>query len=239
MDKNQVLQALRLVKEHSKKRNFTQSVDLIINLKGLDLKKSEENINTFIVLPKPRGKDSKIGALIGNELQTKAKETCDLVIHREDFSNYGANPKQVKHLAKKIDFFIAQANLMTDVAKSFGKVLGPIGKMPNPKSGAVISPVTPSLKPIVDKLKNTVKLQTKNEMVVKCSIGTEKMQDEDLFENMMTAYNHIFHMLHEDKTKIGNVILKLTMGRPFIIGTKYAEEALKKPEMKKIKKDKK
>lgn len=237
MEKTEILETLKLVRDYSKKRGFTQSVDIIINLKDLDLKKQEENINTFVSLPKSRGKENKIAALVGNELINKSKEVCDLVIKKDEFYDYGTDPKKTKKMAKGIDFFIAQANLMTDVAKAFGKVLGPVGKMPNPKAGAVVPLIIPSLKPIVDKIKNMVKLQTKNETVVKCSVGNETMKDEDLAENAITVYNHIFHLLHENKQKMENVILKLTMGRAFVVGRKYMPEELKVFEKKEIKKE--
>ncbi len=237
MEKHQVLETLKLVRDHSKKRNFSQSVDLIINLKGLNLKKPEENINDFVALMHPRGKEAKIGALVGDELASKANAACDLVIKKDDFRTYGTDPKKAKKMAKKIDFFVAQANLMPDIAKAFGKVLGPMGKMPNPRSGAVVPPIIPDLKPLVAKLKKTIKLQTKNEQVIKGFIGAEKMSDEELSDNVMTVYNHIFHLLHEDRSKIGDIILKFSMGRPFIVGKKYSKEEIAQNEIKPEKKE--
>lgn len=232
MEKNQILETLKLVKEYSKKRNFNQSIDLIINLKGLNLKKPEENINQFIALPYNKGKENSIGALVGGELVGKANESCDVVIKKEEFHSYGVDPKKIKKMAKKVDFFIAQANLMPDVAKAFGRVLGPLGKMPNPKAGAVVPPVIPSLKPVVEKLKHTVQIQTKNELVVKSVIGSEDMDDDGLAENVLAVYNSLFHTLHEDKSKIVDVILKLSMGRPFVVGKKYSADELKQLSLK-------
>ncbi|MFH1592096.1 MAG: 50S ribosomal protein L1 [Candidatus Woesearchaeota archaeon] len=238
MDQQQITETLQLAKINSKKRNFNQSIDLIINLKGINLKKPEENINTFIALPHPRGKESKIAALVGNQLSTKAKSVTDTIILQDNFKNYLQKQKEFKKLAKHIDFFIAQANLMPDIAKYFGKVLGPMGKMPNPKAGAIVPPITPDLKPIVDKLKRTVKLQTKNELTIKCSVGTESMSDKELSENILTVYNNVVHSVRDEKQNIKNSIIKLSMGKPFIIGKKYTEEELKpkeKPEKKQVK----
>ncbi len=236
MNQKQITQALQFVREHSKKRNFSQSVDLIINLKGVDIKKTNENINTFVALPKPKVKISKIAAIVGKELITQAKIVTDTIISREEFPHYTQNPKEFKKLAKKIDFFIAQANLMPDIAKSFGKILGPMGKMPNPKTGAIVPPTIPELKSTVDNLKNTVLLQTKNEPVVKCSVGTEAMKDEDLIDNIGTVYNTIIHSIKDPKQNIKNIIIKLSMGKPCIIGKSYTEKELKEPEILKKKK---
>ena len=229
MDIQQALDALKLAREHSKKRNFAQSVDLIINLKGLNLKKPEENILQFVTLPKFKGKDNKIAGLVGNDLQTEAKKHCNFVIHKDEFSSYSNDPRKTKKMAKQFNFFIAQANLMPDIAKHFGKILGPMGKMPNPKAGAVIPSTIPSLEPIVKKLKNAVRIQTKNEQVIKAAVGIDGMKEEDIAENAIAVYNSVYHEVHEDKSKIKSVVLKFSMGRPFVVGKKYSEEELKQP----------
>jgi len=236
MDNKQILDTLKLAREHSKKRNFSQSIDLIINLKGINIKKPEENINIFTILPHSRGKESKIGALIGKELISLTRSIVDMAIEHDEFPKFQQDPKKLKKVAKSIDYFIAQANLMPDVAKYFGKVLGPMGKMPNPKIGSIIPPTIPDLKPIVEKFKKTVRLQTKNEPVIKCAVATESMKDESIAENIMTIYNNVLHSLKDEKRNIKNVIIKFSMGRPFIIGKPYTQEELK--EVQKIKKSK-
>jgi len=236
MNKDQILETLKLIRENSKQRKFPQSVDLIINLKGLDLKKPEQNINTFATLPFLGGKTNKIGALVGDELQNKAKEVCDFVINKKDFSKYSENLKELKKIAKNVDFFIAQANLMNDIAKFFGKTLGPIGKMPNPKAGAVIPPMALDVKPLVEKLKKTVKVQTKNEQSIKTIVGKENMKDDDIAENILAVYNLVLHSVPNEIHSIRNVILKLTMGKPVIVGKaleKNKEVDVKKEEVKK------
>ena len=86
------------------------------------------------------------------------------------------------------------------------------------------------------KLKNAVKLQTKNEQVVKAAIGIDGMKEEDIAENVMAVYNVVFHEVHDDKHKIKSVILKFSMGRPFVVGEKYTEEELRQPFKKELKK---
>ena len=240
MDRKQIEYILHLVREHSKKRNFSQSVDLVMNLKDFDIKNADENINTFLSLPNRCGKESKLGAFVGKELIVKARGIVDTVIMQEEFQHYQQNIKILKKLAKNIDFFIAQANLMPDIAKYFGKVLGPMGKMPNPKTGAVVPPTIVDLKPIVDKLRNTVKLQTKNEPTIKCSVGLESMKDEDLAENISAVYSTVVHSINDERQNIKNIIVKLSMGRPFIVGKTYTEKDFKeKMNTKKIKQEKK
>lgn len=238
MDNHEVLETLKLLKEHSKKRKFSQSIDLIINLKGLNLKKPEENIKNYVILPHSLGKTSKVGIFLGDELIGKAKGVCDVIIHKDEFQNYQKDSKKVKKLSKDVDVLIAQANLMPDIAKSFGKVLGPRGKMPDPNAGAIVPPAIPDLNPIVEKLRRTVKLQTKNELIIKTSVGREDMSDDQIVENIMAVYNNITHSVKDPKHMIKSVILKLTMGKSFIIGKKYEKKELEEGKgIKKVKKD--
>lgn len=228
MNKKQVLSTLELVHKDSKKRKFKQTTDLIINLKGLDLKKPEQNINTFIVLPHEKGKISRIGAFVGDELVSKAKGICDNVIHQKDFEVFGKDKKGIKKLSKQVDFFIAQANLMPQIAASFGKVLGPLGKMPNPKAGCVVPPIA-DLKILVDKLRKTTRVQTKNEAIIKVGVGLEDIGDDKLADNIMVIYDLVLHSLPQEKQNIKNIIIKTTMGKPFVVGRK---EETKTPEEK-------
>jgi len=233
MKKEDILKAIKKARESSKKRNFSQTFDLVINLKGLNLKKPEENLNIFSVLPQGKGKKSKICALVDKELINNAKDNCDQAILKDEFQKY-TKKKDLRKLANDYDFFIAQANLMVDVAKFFGKVLGPKGKMPNPKAGCIVPPKI-DLKMVYEKLQKTVKLQTKNEQTIKCPVGTEDMDDNQIQENILSVYNSVVNALPRELENIQNMVLKLTMGSPVIMG----EEGVEKKEVKKEPKEKK
>ena len=136
MDIKTATEAVAKVKSEIKKRNFTQTFDLILNLKDIDIKKIDGQIDIFHTLSNPIGKPIKICALVGAELIESAKETFDEAILVDDFPKLAKNKKEIKLIAEKYDFFIAQANLMGKVAQTFGRVLGPKGKMPNQKQVA-------------------------------------------------------------------------------------------------------
>jgi len=85
MDKKQASESLKRAKEISNKRNFKQSIDLIINLKGLDLKNPEHQVNLFVPLHYSKGKKVKVCALVGPELLAQAKEVCDNTIYVYDY----------------------------------------------------------------------------------------------------------------------------------------------------------
>ena len=210
MDKNKLIEIIK--KARNTKRNFEQKFDLIINLKNLNLKKPEENINTFLVLPYPIGKKIRVCALVGDELASKAKECCDKVIHKDEFSKYN-DKKLIKKLAREYDYFVAQGDLMVEIAKVFGKVLGPRGKMPNPKTGCIVGQ-SANLKSLIEKLNRTISLRTKNELVIKTIVGSERMSDEEIAENILFVYNQLLHLLPQEKNNIRNIFIKLTMGKP-------------------------
>ena len=235
MDKNKVLATIKNVREISKKRNFDQTFDFIINFKDLDLKKT--NLDVFLTLPFPKGQ-AKICALVGKELVKQAEESCDGVIVEEDFKKY-SDKKLIKTLSKNYDFFIAQANLMGQIATIFGRILGPLGKMPNPKLGGVVPGTIPSMKPVVDKFRKSVRLMTKKEPIIKCAIGKESMKDEEIYENFHSVYDHVIHDLPKAEHNVKDVLIKMTMSKPVRIGEKVEVEKEEKVEKKEPKKEKK
>jgi large subunit ribosomal protein L1 len=213
MDKDSIKSALKQVKESSKKRKFKQRVDLVINLKGLDMKKPEEQVELFVPIHFSRGKKIKICALVGPELKDDAQKVCDTSIFLDDFQNYQNDKKLMKKLANEHDFFIAQANIMPKVAQVFGKVLGTRGKMPNPKAGCVVPPKT-AMQPLYDRLQKTVIAKAKVQPVIKCSVGAEDQNEDEIADNILTIYNAVLHKLPGEDQNIRKVLLKLTMGKP-------------------------
>lgn len=233
MDKQQVLEALKKIKADSPKRNFKQSVDLIINMKGLDMKKSEHQVNTFIPLHFSHGREIKVCALVGPELKSGAKENCDLVVTVDEFDNY-KQKKDLKKLAVSYDYFIAQATIMPKIATVFGRVFGPKGKMPNPKAGCVVPP-NANLKPLVEKLRKTLRVRALDDPIVHCCVGKEDGKEEEIVDNIMTVYNSVVHALPNEANNIKNVFIKLSMGKALKVG---AEEKEAEPQADKPKKAK-
>jgi len=200
----------------AKQRKFSQSYDLIVNLKDIDLKKTENQIDLFITLRYSKGKENTVCALIGPESKPEADANCDFVIEEKEFEKYQKDPKATKRLADKYDFFIAQANIMPKIAGAFGKIFGPRKKMPNPKAGCVFPPKA-ALKPLVAKLKNMVRVTAKESGIIQVTAGNEKMADEEVIDNIKTIYEQIIHKLPGEKNNIRNIYLKLTMAKPIKI----------------------
>ena len=121
--------------------------------------------------------------------------------------------KRLKNLVKEFDFFIAVAPLMPAVATTFGKVLGPSGKMPSPQLGIVTSESDAAVKDMLSKIEKSVKIKAK-EASVKISIGKEKMKDEEIMENASAIYNGLVSVLPIRKDNVRSVMIKLTMSKP-------------------------
>ena len=214
MKKEDFLNAIKKLKETSKKRNFKQSYEISIALKDVDLKKPEEKISTFVVLPRGRGKKVKVCAFVDKDVLAKAREVCDKVILKDEFKNL--DKKQIRKLASEYSF-IAEATVMMDLAKTIGKFLAQKHKMPDPKIGGVFPP-NADLKIVVDKIRNTVKLEAKKQPVINAPIGFEDQSDEDIAENAYAVYSTVLKSLPRGKQQIKRVYIKLTMSKPIMVG---------------------
>lgn len=208
MNKDQVIKSLQTLNDN--KRNFLQSFDLIITLKDLDTKVNP--VDVYITLPYPRGKKVKVAALVGQELADEAQKECDLVIRETEFAEY-KDPKKAKKLARSYDFFIAQATLMPQIAQVFGRSFGPLGKMPNPKAGCVVPP-NANIKTLIERLQKTVHVKAKGMLAVQCITGNEKMEAEQVADNVITIYNNLSKQLPSESMNIDSVLIKKTMSKP-------------------------
>ncbi len=235
MDKNLVTETLKKIRESSAKRNFKQSIDLIINLKGLDLKKTESQIEFFLALHNNRDRKTTVCAFVGPELLDQAKQVCDKAIAADEFIKY-TDKKVLRKLARSYDYFIAQATIMPKVASVFGRFLGTIGKMPNPKAGCVVPP-NANLKQLCDKLQSTIKISIKKEPIFQCRVGYEDSNDELIIDNVLTIYTNMIKHLPREQYNIKSTYLKTTMGNALKIEEEKAEkEEGKKKKSKVIKK---
>jgi len=203
MDLKKSLEQALIELRKGKKRNFQQTVDLIINLKKFDVKK--DAINILIQIPH-KFKEKKICGF----LETKNKNIH--TITKEEFKKY-SDKKELKKLAKNFDFFISQASLMPSVATTFGRVLGPLGKMPSPQLGIVVNVDDKVISGLKDKKNRTIKIRTK-EPSLKIAVGKEDMKDEEIIENALAVYNSILKALPKAKENLKNIQIKFTMTKP-------------------------
>ena len=196
------------LKNVSKKRNFKQSIDLIVTLKGLDLKKPEHKLKFEIPIAVPFS-DPKIGVFADTLIpKVKPLESQNvLLIRKDEIESYSKNKRLAKKTARECKSFLAEATLMPLVGKFLGPILAPRNKMPKP-----IPQTIPDILPIVKREKATIKVALKDSPVIQCAVGREDMATEDLAKNVKTVLDSIESVLPAGKANINKIYIKTTMG---------------------------
>lgn len=212
MDKKAIEKALTELRKDENKKKFSQSFDVIVNLKDINLKNPEEQVDFFATFTNGMGKKRKVAVFAGPEMEERAKQVCDLVIPLKDFDKY-TDKRVIKKIAAEYDFFIAQAEIMPKVAQVFGRVLGPRNKMPNPKLGSVI-PAKAQIEPLYERLQRTVRVSAKKSPVIQVKVGDESMPNDKLADNIMLVYDQVVHHTPKEKANVRSVFVKLTMSKP-------------------------
>ena len=190
---------------NEKKRKFVQTVDLVMNLKNFDVRK--EALNTFVNVPHPNEK--KLAAFF-----TKRSKLID-TITPEDFVKY-KDEKDIKKLAKKYDSFIAVAPLMGKIATTFGRVFGPMNRMPSPQAGIIPKEDEAMVIAMIDKMKKSIRVKNK-EMAIKLPIGKENMSDDELKDNIEAVIKSLEKFLPRGRDNVKEVLIKFTMTRPIVV----------------------
>ena len=197
----QLLTTIKNLRESQKKRNFTQTFDLIVILKEIDTKKPENRLNEEIMLPHGKGKESTI--VVFSDV---IKDIDVKVIGGKEIEELGKNKRAAKKLVKNTDFFLAEPRLMPVIGKNLGQILAPRGKMPKIITGDINS--------LVQRLKKSVKIKLKDSPVIQCPVGNEKMKDEEIADNIKALISYLEGKLPRGKVNIKKLLLKLTMSKP-------------------------
>ncbi len=206
MAEKPTVMAVQKALDSAKKRNFTETVELAINLKDVDLSIPKNRIQEDIILPMGRGKEMHICVIGGGELALKAKDVADLVITPEELGALADDKKQAKKVANKTDYFIAEAPMMAAVGKRLGTVLGPRGKMPKP--------IPPGVDPsgMISNLRSSVSIRTKDRKTFHAPVGTATMSAEEIAENIDAILKRVEAHLEKGKMNIASAYVKTSMG---------------------------
>jgi large subunit ribosomal protein L1 len=210
LDQKTILDAVKQAKEKSEKRKFNQSVELILNLREIDMKSPEGKIQEIIELPNSSPeKANKICVIASGELALKArKANADRVVERAELESLGGNKKDLRKISNDYDFFIAEAPLMPLVGKILGPVLGPRGKMP------VAVPPSADIAALIAKHRKTIVLRMRSQPIILCRVGVESMKEEELVENIQTVLRVLEGKLKRGTKNIRNLYIKTAMGTP-------------------------
>ena len=174
---------------------FDESVDLAIKL-GVDPKHAEENIRVTTPLPHGTGKSVKVLVLAEGPKEKEAEEAGADFVGNKDYLT------KIKNGWTDVDKIVATPEMMGELGK-LGKILGPKGLMPNPKSGTVTMDVVKAVK---DLKAGQVELRVESNGIVHVSCGKVSFEKEQLVENI---------------AKIHDVIMK---ARPSSVKGQYLEK---------------
>ena len=121
-----------------KRESFNESVDVAFNL-GVDPRHADENIRLSINLPHGIGKEVSVLAIVNADKEAEAKDAGADFVGKDEFLD------KIKAGWTDVDKIVVTPDLMVELGK-LGKVLGPKGLMPNPKSGTVTNDVAKAIK---------------------------------------------------------------------------------------------
>ncbi|MWV41292.1 50S ribosomal protein L1 [Natrialba sp. INN-245] len=190
--------------EDSPDRNFTETVDLAINLRDLDLNEPSNRVDESIVLPSGTGQETRIVVIAEGETAVRAEEAADEVLSVDDVADL--EDDDAKDMADETDFFIAEEAMMQDIARYLGTILGPRGKMPDP-----LAPDDDVVE-TVNRLKNTVQIRSGDRRTFHTLVGAEDMDAEDIADNIDVILRRLHADLEKGPQNIDGVFVKTTMG---------------------------
>ena len=195
-------EAIELVKKTSNVK-FDASVDVAFNL-GLDVRQADQQLRGAVVLPHGTGKTKKVLVVAEGEKAQEAKDAgADIVAGKEILED-------IKKGWLDFEVMIATPDMMAELGK-LGRILGPKGLMPNPKTGTVTMDVAKAVK---ETKAGKVTYRTDKEGNVQLTIGRVSFDNEKLVEN----FNAIYDLLVKIKPSTSkgiymkNIAISSTMG---------------------------
>jgi large subunit ribosomal protein L1 len=206
MDDKIVKDRVKEAIEKAPKRKFSESIEIAVNLRDMDMSVPGNRLNEEIILPRGRGKVQRIAVIGSGEMALKAKGVADVIIQPDEIESIADDRRGARKLVRSVDFFIAEAPLMPTVGRRLGVFLGPPGKMPRP--------VPPGSDPsgLVENLRNTVRVRSRDKTTFHIPVGSSTMSPEDVTANIVEVMRRIESKTPRGPGNIGSVYVKTTMG---------------------------
>ena len=189
--------AVKLVKENSFAK-FDESVEIAINL-GVDPRHADQNIRITTGLPYGTGKGVKVLVVTSG---AKEQEAIDA---GADYVGYSEYIDKIKAGWADIDKIVATPDAMPDLGK-LGKILGPKGLMPNPKSGTVTMDVGKAVKELKA---GKIELRVDKTGIIHAACGKVSFDEKSLYDNINTIYKTI--MKAKPASVKGRYLKKMTI----------------------------
>jgi len=166
-------EASSIVKELTN-TNFDASVDLAIRL-GVDPKKADQNIRGVVTLPNGTGKDVKVLALVTPDKEKEASEAG------ADYVGLDEYLQKIKDGWTNVDVIVTMPSVMGKLGP-LGKILGPRGLMPNPKTGTVTMDIS---KAVSDVKAGKIDFRVDKTGIIHASIGKVSFDADKIYTNSL------------------------------------------------------
>ena len=197
--------AVKMVKK-LKFTKFDESVDLAMNL-GVDPRHADQNIRVSTSLPHGTGKDVKVLVVTQGPKEKEAEEAGADYVGKSYL-------EKIKGGWDDVDKIIATPDMMSELGK-LGKVLGPKGLMPNPKSGTVTMDVAAAVK----------ELKAEKTGIIHAQCGKSSFEETALIENIKTIYDKI--MKAKPSSVKGTYFKKITVSSTMGPGIKVDQGTIR------------
>ena len=171
--------ASNIIKDFPKLK-FDSSVVIAVNL-GVDPKKADQNIRGVVTLPNGTGKDVKVLALVTPDKEEEAKKAGADLVGLDEYI------KKIKDGWTEVDVIVTMPSIMGKLGP-LGRILGPRGLMPNPKTGTVTMNIG---KAIEDVKAGKIDFKVDKNGVIHVSIGKVSFDAKKILENASEVINYI------------------------------------------------
>ncbi len=198
-------EAAEIVKENSKVK-FDATVDLAVRL-GVDPKQANQMVRGVVSLPHGTGKTLKVLALVSADKEAEAKEAG------ADYVGLDEYIEKIKGGWTDIDVIVTMPSIMGKIG-ALGRVLGPRGLMPNPKSGTVTQDVG---KAVADVKKGKIDFKVENTGIIHASVAKVSFDAKKISENANELLQTILKLKPSAAkgTYVKSVYMSSTMGLGF------------------------
>merc|ERR1712226_1192813 len=210
VSKDTLFECVREVLKYStetKKRKFTETIDLQIGLKNYDPQKDKRFSGTIKLKHIPRPKFSV--CIFGDQQHCdEAKAKGIPYMSAEDLKKLNKDKKLVKKLAKKYDAFLASESLIKQIPRLLGPGLNKAGKFPTMLTHS------DDMVGKVNDIKATVKFQMKKVLCLNVAVGNVGMTEDQIVQNLNLSINFLVSLLKKNWQNVKSLYIKSTMGAP-------------------------